>query len=180
MVNKNNYTEPVLPTYCETQRFRQLWIWTLVILPTVVTMLSLGWAIYNTPSNNSILILITLIVGISLSSIIYLIYIACLDTKVTVDGVHIKFRPFHRKWIQFPFETIQDAESCKYNPIRDYGGWGIRYGTKRKAYNVSGNVGVLIRFYNGKFILIGSQNHLELSSTINIHLSKVNKHELLN
>ena len=176
MVKKKNYIEPVSPTYSETQRFRQLWIWILVILPTIITMLSLGWTIYNIPSNNSILILITLLVGIFLSSIIFLIYIACLTTKVTTDGVYIKFRPFHHKWIQFPFENIQGATSFKYNPIRDYGGYGIRYGFKGKAYNVSGTMGVLIKFFEGKPLLIGSQKHLELSSVINNHLSKVNKH----
>tara|TARA_B100001146_G_C16166813_1_gene428252 strand:+ start:920 stop:1441 length:522 start_codon:yes stop_codon:yes gene_type:complete len=173
MVKKKDYIEPVLPTYCETQRFRQLWVWTFVTVPIVVTMIGLGWSIFNTPSNITI-ILITLISSIFFSSIIYLIYIASLDTKTTADGVYIKFRPFHRKWIQFPFESIQGSESCKYNPIRDYGGYGIRYGSKGKAYNVSGNKGVLIKFSEGKPLLIGSQKHLELSSVINNHLPKVN------
>ena len=174
MVKKKAYTEPVLPTYWETQRFRQLWIWVIITVPTVVTISSLTWSIYNTPAKTSILILTALIFGIFFSLIIYLIYIACLDTKVTADGVYIKFRPFHRKWIQFSFESIQEAESCKYNPIRDYGGWGIRYGFKGKAYNVSGNKGVLIKFSEGNPLLIGSQKYLELSAVINIHLSKVN------
>jgi hypothetical protein len=173
MVKKTDYIEPVLPTYNETQHFRQLWIWAIVTVPTIVTISSLAWSIFNTQSNKSILILTTLILGIFLSSIIYLIYTASLDTKITDDGIFIKFRPFHRKWIRYPFESIQAAESCKYNPIRDYGGWGIRYGLKGKAYNVSGNMGVLIKFSAGKTLLIGSKNHLELTSAINNNLPKV-------
>lgn len=173
MVKKTDYIEPVLATYSETQRFRQLWIWALVTVPAIITISSMTWAIFNTYSN-SILILTTFFSSIFLSSIVYLAYIASLDTKITTDGVFIKFRPFHRKWILFPFESIQTAESCKYNPIRDYGGWGIRYGFKGKAYNVSGNKGILIKFSEGTHLLIGSQKHLELSSVINNHLPRVN------
>ena len=169
MVKKKDYIEPVSPTYSETQRFRQLWIWILITVPTVVTTSSLTWSIFNTPSNKSTIILTTLICSIFLSSIIYLVYIATLDTKITAVGVFIKYRPFHRKWILFPFESIQAAESCKYNPIRDYGGWGIRYGLKGKAYNVSGNMGVLIKFSDGTRLLIGSQTNLQLVSAINNH-----------
>ena len=173
MVKKTDYIEPVLATYSETQRFRQLWIWALVTVPAIITISSMTWAIFNTYSN-SILILTTFFCSIFLSSIVYLVYIASLDTKTTADGVYIKFRPFHHKWIQFPFESIQGATSFKYNPIRDYGGYGIRYGSKGKAYNVNGNKGVLIKFSEGNPLLIGSQKYLELSAVINIHLSKVN------
>ena len=141
MVKKKDYIEPVSPTYSETQRFRQLWIWILITVPTVVTISSLTWSIFNTPSNKSTIILTTLICSIFLSSIIYLVYIATLDTKITAVGVFIKFRP----------------------------GWGIRYGLKGKAYNVSGNMGVLIKFSDGTRLLIGSQTNLQLVSAINNH-----------
>ncbi len=116
------------------------------------------------------MISITLICSIFLSLLAYLIFIASLDTKITANGVFIKFRPFHRKWILFPFENIKEAKSHKYNPIRDYGGWGIRYSTKGKAYNVSGDMGVLIKFSDDTNLLIGSQKHLDLASVISNHL----------
>ena len=33
-------------------------------------------------------------------------------------------------------------EAIKYNPIIDYGGWGIKHSYIGKVYNVSGNFGV--------------------------------------
>lgn len=50
----------------------------------------------------------------------------------------------------FPFETIRNYEIKTYNPIRDYGGWGIRYGSKVKTYTVAGNKGLLFEFIDGK------------------------------
>ena len=62
-------------------------------------------------------------------------------------------------------------EASTYSLLKDYGGWGIRYGRKGKAYNVSGNKGVLLTLADGKNGLIGSKNHEVLCSAINERVS---------
>ncbi|GIS68544.1 MAG: hypothetical protein CM1200mP8_1020 [Chloroflexota bacterium] len=52
----------------------------------------------------------------------------------------------------------------------DYGGWGIRYGKNGKAYNVSGDRGVLLTFKNGSRVMIGSGEVDSLNSAINENL----------
>jgi len=94
-------------------------------------------------------------------------YTTGLDTKVEESGVFIRFVPFHRKWVKFEFDRIQKAEPITYSPIKDYGGWGIRYRRRGKAYNVSGNKGVLLTLQDGNNVLIGSKNHEVLCSAIN-------------
>ena len=93
-------------------------------------------------------------------------YTMGLDTQVRESGVFIRFWPFHRKWVVFGFDSIQKAEASTYSPLKDYGGWGIRYGSRGKAYNVSGNKGVLLTLADGKNVLIGSKNHEVLCSAI--------------
>lgn len=97
-------------------------------------------------------------------------YSAGLDTEVRDYGVSIRFRPFHRKWVVFGFGGIRNAEACTYRPLRDYGGWGIRYGKMGKAYNVSGNKGVMLTLTDGKMVLIGSNDHEVLSQLVNERL----------
>jgi hypothetical protein len=46
------------------------------------------------------------------------------------------------------------------------GGWGLRFGAKGKAYNVSGNRGVLLTFEGDKTLLIGSLRADELAQAI--------------
>lgn len=99
------------------------------------------------------------------------IFLIRLDTKVESDGIFLRFRYLQINWIILPFNEIVKAESFRYNPIRDFGGWGIRYSEKGKAYNVSGNYGVLLTMVDGKKILIGSQDHSSLSFSINQFLS---------
>jgi hypothetical protein len=43
-----------------------------------------------------------------------------------------------------------------YEPIAEYGGWGIRFGNKGMAYDVRGNKGIYITLTSGKHILIGT------------------------
>jgi len=110
------------------------------------------------------LVILGIIVGGGLP---LLMYSTGLDTEVRDCGVCIRFRPLHRKWIVFGFNSIQKAEAETYSPLKDYGGWGIRYGRRGKAYSVSGNKGVLLTLKDRKNVLIGSKNHEALSLVIN-------------
>ncbi|MDI6783925.1 MAG: DUF6141 family protein, partial [bacterium] len=94
----------------------------------------------------------------------YLFSILKLTTEVHEDGIYIRFEPFVRKKILF--SEMKQYTARTYRPIREYGGWGIRYGWKGTAYNVSGNRGVQLELNNGKRILIGSQRPEELVRAI--------------
>jgi hypothetical protein len=81
-----------------------------------------------------------------------------LVTEIREDGVVYKFRPLQRKFRQIKFTDIETVEVKKYNPVREYGGWGIRIGGKKrgKAYNVSGNMGIHFVFSDGRKFLLGT------------------------
>ena len=163
------------PCFSEKQRFRQWWLWLLVLISPVFLI----WAIFqqvvmdvpigDNPTSDPMLILLGLIFVVGLPG---LIFVCGLDTQVSQHGVRIRFRPFHRRWVVFDFESIQTAEAITYSPLKDYGGWGIKYGRKGKAYNVSGNTGVLLTMKNGKCVLIGSMDHEALGRRIQQGLVK--------
>ena len=162
--------QPKRPIYTEKQRFRQWWVWVLTLIGALV----LAWVIFqqlvmdsslgSNPTPDYVLVILGVIVGGGLP---LLMYSTGLDTEVRDCGVCIRFRPLHRKWIVFGFNSIQKAEADTYSPLKDYGGWGIRYGRRGKAYSVSGNKGVLLTFKDRKNVLIGSKNHEALSLLIN-------------
>jgi len=75
------------------------------------------------------------------------------------------FRPFVKKSV--PLTEIESVEACSYRPIRDYLGWGIRYGLGNGwAYTVGGNRGVRLRLTSGKRILLGSRDPETLAAHI--------------
>ncbi len=141
----------------EQQYFRQPWLWGLLL--TILAILVVVAALAP-PDNDVIWIVIAIHVGFDL-----LFYFMKLAVEVDSDAVHIRFFPFMRKTI--PLSDIARWEARTYRPLREYGGWGIRYSLKKGwAYNVSGNQGVQLELANGKRILIGSQRTAELARAI--------------
>ncbi len=87
-----------------------------------------------------------------------------LVTQVRRGEVRIRFWPFARRRI--PIDEIVSYEVRTYRPIREYGGWGVRYGFGGTAYNMSGNRGVQLELADGKRVLIGSQRPEELAAAL--------------
>ena len=93
-------------------------------------------------------------------------YLFELRIKVSNKGLHYQFFPFHFKSHTIDIEDIERIKAMEYSPLKEYGGWGIKYGFKGKAYNVSGNKGVKIFLKNGLNIMFGSQKHNELAKAL--------------
>ncbi len=79
-----------------------------------------------------------------------------LKTKIDSIGVGITFQPFINKAKIFRWDEIEKAYVRKYNPLWEYGGWGIRYRWNSRAYNTSGNIGLQLILKTGKKVLIGT------------------------
>jgi hypothetical protein len=154
----------------ETQRFRQIWIWLLVVLIIAVWLVQLVIQLSNKmpagkdPATNLALIL----TGIIPLGAILLLRFAKLETEVRRDGIYYRFFPILNKFRIIKQDDLSAYEAKKYNAIRDYGGWGIRTGfwQRGKAFNISGNMGVLFTFKNGKKLLLGSQKAEEFKTAI--------------
>ena len=153
----------------EVQRFRQLWIWIFVILLMVLAWYSFIQQIVaknpfgSRPAPDLVVIGMWVLFGWIVP---VMVYTAGLTTEVRGDGIHIRYIPFHRKFRTMPLEAIQSYGARTYRPLKEYGGWGIRYGSGGKAYNVSGNRGVQLVLLSGRKILLGSQKPDELVSAI--------------
>ena len=157
--------------YREVQRFRQVWIWVIVSIPAglmwyaTVSQLLLHRPFGSTPMTDILLAIFWLIFGIGLPA---LFLFGRLITEVRDDGIYICFFPFHWSFRRIAFTEVKQCKVQTYRPIIEYGGWGIRYGRKGKAYNVSGNRGVQIELSNGRRLLIGSRRAEELWRAIQV------------
>jgi hypothetical protein len=138
----------------EKQKFNQWWLWAILLIFPLLSVI---------PFDDNGLNIYYVIIGISIPLIFYLFE---LRTFVTSEGLSFQFFPFHFKKHLIKIEEIEKIEALQYKPLGDYGGWGIRYGFKGKAYNVSGNLGVKVHLKNGRNILFGSQKYKELSKVL--------------
>lgn len=153
----------------EEQKFRQLWLLMIILATSALPWIGffyqiiLGHKFGNKPAPDLMIILIWFLFGIGLPT---LFLKSKLITEVRQDGIYLKFFPFHRKFKFFSFAEIESFEDKEYRPIREYGGWGIRYRFGKMAYNVYGNKGIQLIMKNKKNILIGSQKSYEFYKVI--------------
>src|SRR4030095_13745215 len=158
---------PVL--FREVQRFRQWWLWLVIVIGPLTVWLStyrrfvLGEraGTRQLPDNPQLLLWVLIGIGLPL-----LFYSARLITEVRTDGIYIRFFPFHLSFLRFAFDSIKACEARTYSPIGEYGGWGIRFSLNGKASTVSDNQGVHLELNNGKRILIGTQHPLDFMSAL--------------
>ncbi|MFC7029281.1 hypothetical protein ACFQJ5_19330 [Halomicroarcula sp. GCM10025324] len=95
-----------------------------------------------------------------------LVYSLRLHTEVRADGIYLKMWPLHWSFRRILWSEIERYEATQYKPLREFGGWGIRWAPGKVAYNVSGNRGVWIERTNGRDVLVGSQHPEEFVGAI--------------
>lgn len=98
-------------------------------------------------------------IGLTVMSLVIPVFrLLLLHTEIDDSGISYQFSPFHRSKKRIRWDEVKNCYTRKYQPILEYGGWGLRMGPKGSAYNVKGNFGVQIEFKNGEKLLIGTQN----------------------
>jgi hypothetical protein len=159
--------------YRENQKFNEPAIWIGLIMSGIVVVGIFGLGFYrqiiqgrqfgNNPMSDTGLIVASALV-ICLFLLVFLLFgFAKLTTEIDRHSIAFRFFPFHFKFQQIGWDKIEKFEVITYKPIRDYGGWGIKFGKKGKAFNVAGDKGLQLQLKSGKSILIGTQKVVELS-----------------
>jgi hypothetical protein len=145
--------------FSETQRFRQIWIWVIIMgMNTIFIYGFISQVIFGIPFGDNPAPDIWFIpIFIFMFAINYLIYMLRLETRIDENAVTVRMFPFQLKSRVYEWEMIKSSEVRKYSPILEYGGWGLRGFIKNRALNVSGNMGLQLVFTNGRKLLIGTQ-----------------------
>lgn len=157
--------------YQEKQQFRQPWLWFVLISITALTV----FVTTNIQMKNNFINGRDMgngsggaIFGIVISFLVILLFfLTNLDLKLSSTGIQLKFFPLVLKPKLYLWEEIKSIKLRKYQPLQEFGGWGIRIGLgKRIAYSVSGNFGLELFMNDGRIIMIGIKNPKMIEQTI--------------
>lgn len=150
-----------MANFREEQRFE--WFWTT---PLCLPALIVGYGVYrqewNRPFISSALLWPAFVVTVVVA--VWFLRLK-LVTEVRDNGLFIWF-----VWLwperTIPWREVRGVELRTYRPIRDFGGWGVRWGARGIVYHARGNRGVRLTLESGERVLIGSARAEELARAI--------------
>lgn len=137
------------------------WVWALMGLVAVVS----GGSVYlaEQASRAPWLALVP-----TLAVILILVTLMRMTTQVDEAGLKVVFGfvPVYTRRIAF--SEIESAVAETYNPLREFGGWGIRGMGKNRALTMQGNQGVRITLKDGSRLLVGSAQAEEFARVLRL------------
>jgi len=162
----------------EEQRLNQWWIWLIWLVVIAFAVVPLWYGLYfqittgnswgnDRTSNTELAVTASLTTLISVG-LILLFTIPRLIVEIGDESICFRYPPLVRKWLVVPKSNIERYTVGKYNPIGEYGGWGVRLksGKFGRAYSVSGNLGLRIYLKNGEIILLGTRKTKDISNAM--------------
>lgn len=164
-----------MKVFKEQQRFTQTWLIVLLAISVIVPIVIIinEYLDENTTmsSNEFILTLGGILVSVSF------IFFFQLKTRIDEFGIHYQFFPFHLSMKTIHWKEINTATVRTYDPIGEYGGWGLKGGlfwdkSKGKCINISGDIGIQLIFKDGKKLLIGTQKKEEATQVLKTYNTK--------
>jgi hypothetical protein len=153
--------------FSEEQRFNQWWLWLIIISSALISTVPFMIGIYtqevlgtpwgNNPGSTGLLVFVLIADLIIMLGVVWLFLKMSLQVQIKEGGLHYRFPPLIIKWKSIAKEEIESFKIRNYRPVVEYNGWGIKGGSRNRAYNVSGNIGLQLFLKNGRKVLFGTQ-----------------------
>ena len=140
----------------EEQKFESFWtaVW-------LVPVAMIGYGLYRQSISSILLwpaLVVTVVVAVWINRL-------KLITEVRSDVLWIHFVLL---WPErsIAWNEIQRSEAITYRPVKDFGGWGVRWAARGVVYNARGKRGVRMVLVSGERVLVGSQRAEDLARAI--------------
>lgn len=147
-----------LPLFTETQRFRQPWLWVVLGAATLVSLYAMSST--GTGRGGSV------VSGALMVGLLALFWSFRLETRIDEEALRYRLFPLQLRERTIPWETVERAWVRRYRPLREYGGWGLRWGPGGRAVNVSGDEGLQVVLKNGDRLLLGTGQGSRIRTTL--------------
>jgi hypothetical protein len=164
----------IKPLFHEEQNLRQPRLLILTAIPPLAMLLlaiwqvGLGHAWGKQPMSNASVVGWTIF--------LWLIYFRLITVKLVTDvlpgELSIAMRGLWRS-DRILLDAAQSVRAVTFDPVRDWGGYGVRSTNRGKAYIARGNQAVELELKKGGVVLVGSQRPDELVRALQQQLSNL-------
>jgi hypothetical protein len=151
-----------MPQFREEQRF-DWYLTAMFCMPALIV----GYGLYRSVWLNQPLLSGALLWPAFAVAVVVAVWFLRLKlvTEVRDNGLYICF-----VWLwperTIPWDQVRSVETRTYRPIRDFGGWGVRWAARGIVYHARGNRGARMVLASGERVLVGSQRPEELARAI--------------
>jgi len=153
--------------FYEKQFFRLPFMRLLVALPPALLSLVVLWQVIlghpwgRRPMSNAGLVGWTMFLWLVYLHLVFVRFV----TEVRPHELLVSMRGVWRSR-RITLTDIRSVEVTRFNPTRDFRGYGIRATRQGTAYIAGGNEGVRLELTSGATVIIGSQRAEELAEAI--------------
>ena len=112
------------------------------------------------------------LIAVSISLVVlflisWIIFTLKLDIRIDEHKITYRMPPLINSDKYIYADEIESYEVVDYHPIREYGGWGIRWSPKNgRALMTSGKTGLRLQLKNGKKLLLGTHRKDEIAAAM--------------
>jgi hypothetical protein len=138
----------------------------ITLLTIILPLILLVWAVitwFSQPWAS----LVLLVVGLLL-----IMPYGGLRTVITQRDITVRFGLLGIRVLRLKITDIANLEVKEFAPLRDFGGYGIRFNGRTTAYYMRGNRGVKLALVNGREYLIGSDHAEQLLAIIRVMIGQ--------
>ncbi len=137
------------------------WVWLLLWGVVAGTLLGLRMDPTPSPDQHWVLLLVVAI------PVLFWFFVGRLHVVVTESSVRLRWGETGLLAKEIPFDTIEDVEAVTYHPIREFGGWGIRWGGQgKRAWTTGGDRAVRFRLRDGTLFYVSSPSTRRLRERV--------------
>ena len=161
-MNRPTAMQSTEPVFREEQRLSPLVIGATLPVVILVAIVAVYAAIAEGSAQDAITGILVAVLPIIFILSLYVWF--KLQTVVTAHEIGVGFPIFAKKRINL--SNIRTSEVTSYHALRDFGGWGLRFGAKGTMFNARGDRAVRLVLEDGAVIFIGSQRPEQLLEAI--------------
>ena len=132
---------------------------------TIIFLIGLGINLYLQKGEFGLLSA-GLVAGVLIAAAISIASYTKMITQIRNDGIYVRFPPFQPSFNKYEWNNIRDIYIRDYDPLSEYGGWGIRTTTLGKGYILPGTTGIQIVFTDKTRLLINTRESEKVSEIL--------------
>ena len=145
--------------FTERQWLLRHW-WPLLLIPMLLGPL-LMWLVprqHGQPPGWAGILVVGVVLGVVAAPV--------LDIRLDASGAHYRLLPLQWRWQHVAWPDVARAYLRHYDPLGEYGGWGIKGTARNRAYNIANDEGLQLELRDGHRLLLGTQRPTQVRAAL--------------